>query len=345
MFLFQTTPASPGRTYFAVCYMISEWKCMVVTFRRCTPQLNECLLAESRRGKRLVVVIDEAQNLPDSALELLRMLSNFETPREKLMQIVLAGQPQLAEKLASPNLVQLRQRISIVARLKAFNFEETSLYVGHRLLIAGYDFRATFFTPRAGAMIAEHSEGIPRNINNICFNALSLGCALKRKPIEEEIYREVLDDLDLGSEDLGSENEMAMTIHEPRRSAPKAPTVLRRRWYENSRPGMAIEMRYGGDAFVMLMWPIGLGQRDTKVFASQTSPAAATNAAQSSSRILSVSPSALDSQAQTTAAKKSPAPKSPTPETGRSKLTVGPARSLQLGPHDPWNHPLERLAS
>ena len=183
-------------------------------------QLNECLLTESRRGKRLVVVIDEAQNLSDSVLELLRMLSNFETPYEKLMQIILAGQPQLAEKLASPNLVQLRQRISIVARLKTFTLQETNLYVGHRLLVAGYDFRALLFTPRAGAMIAEHSEGIPRNINNICFNALSLGCALKRKPIDEEIIREVLDDLD-----VGSENKMEATIREPRKSTPKASTA------------------------------------------------------------------------------------------------------------------------
>src|ERR1022692_4403798 len=111
--------------------------------------------------------MDEAQNLSDSALELLRMLSNFETPREKLMQIILSGQPQLAEKLASPNLVQLRQRISIVARLKPFTLQETNGYVGHRLGVAGYDFRASLFTPRAGAMIAEHSGGIPRNINNI----------------------------------------------------------------------------------------------------------------------------------------------------------------------------------
>src|SRR4029077_18791569 len=80
-------------------------------------RLNEHVVEESRRGKRLVVVVDEAQNLADPVLELLRMLSNFERPGEKLMQIILAGQPQLADKLASPSLVQLRQRISIIARL------------------------------------------------------------------------------------------------------------------------------------------------------------------------------------------------------------------------------------
>jgi type II secretory pathway predicted ATPase ExeA len=162
-------------------------------------RLNEHVLAESRRGRRLVVVIDEAQNLTDSALELLRMLSNFERPGEKLMQIILAGQPQLADKLASPDLVQLRQRISIVARLKPFELEDVNLYVGHRLRVAGYDFARPLFTPGAGALIAKHCEGIPRNINNLCFNALSLGYALKRKPIDEAVIQEVIDDLDLSS--------------------------------------------------------------------------------------------------------------------------------------------------
>jgi general secretion pathway protein A len=277
-------------------------------------QLNECLLTESRRGTQLVVVIDEAQNLSDSALELLRMLSNFETPHQKLMQIILAGQPQLAEKLASPNLVQLRQRISIIARLKPFAFQETNGYVGHRLHVAGYDFRTKLFTPRAGAMIAEHSEGIPRNINNICFNAMSLGCALQRKPIDEEIIREVLDDLD-----LVSENGTAMTIHQPRKSAPKGSTAVANAGMRTHGRVWLSRCATVAMLLLMLMWPIGIGQRDTTVFASQTAPAAATNAAQSSLWILSVSPSAPDSQVRNLAASKnSPAPKSPAPETGRS---------------------------
>ena len=89
-------------------------------------KLNEILAEQSRSGKRVVVVIDEAQNLDDSVLELVRMLSNFETSREKLIQIILSGQPQLAEKIASPELVQLRQRVSIFARLKPFSAEDTA---------------------------------------------------------------------------------------------------------------------------------------------------------------------------------------------------------------------------
>jgi general secretion pathway protein A len=160
-------------------------------------QLNDLLLAEAGRGRKVVVVIDEAQNLDDSALEVVRLLSNFETSSDKLLQIILAGQHQLREKLASPRLLQLRQRMSIIARLEPFSAEETQLYIAHRLRVAGYGFSAPLFTPEAEALIATYSEGIPRNINNICFNALSLGRVLKQKTIQKDVIREVLDDLDL----------------------------------------------------------------------------------------------------------------------------------------------------
>jgi hypothetical protein len=160
-------------------------------------RLKEVLIEQARRGKRVVVVIDEAQNLDDSVLELVRMLSNFETPREKLIQIILSGQPQLAAKFASPALVQLRQRVSIFARLEPFSPEDTDRYIDHRLRTAGYDAGPPLFTKEARALITKCSEGIPRNINNLCFNALSLGCALKRETIDGDILREVVADLDL----------------------------------------------------------------------------------------------------------------------------------------------------
>ncbi len=162
-------------------------------------KLNEVVTEQSRSGKPLVIVIDEAQNLDDSVLELVRMLSNFETSREKLIQIVLSGQPQLADKLASSQFVQLRQRVSIFGFLKPFSPVETALYIEHRLQVAGYRVGAPLFTRGALAMIAEHSEGVPRNINNLCFNAMSLGCALKQRTIDREIVREVIADLDLES--------------------------------------------------------------------------------------------------------------------------------------------------
>lgn len=160
-------------------------------------KLNEILTEYAHRGERLVVVIDETQNLDDSVLEMVRMLSNFETQQQKLMQIILSGQPQLAQKLRSPNLLQLRQRISIIAHLEAFSYEETREYVEHRLGVAGYESDRPLFTRDAMNLIAQHSEGIPRNINTLCFNALSIGCALKRKTVDADIVREVISDLDL----------------------------------------------------------------------------------------------------------------------------------------------------
>lgn len=161
-------------------------------------RLKDLLTEQYRLGKRVVVVVDEAQNLDDSVLELIRMLSNFETARDKLIQIILSGQPQLAENIGSPELLQLRQRISIFARLMPFTPDETAHYIRHRLRVAGYNSDMPLFTRDALTLIAEASEGIPRNINNLCFNALSLGCALQQKPIDRDVLRQVVTDLDVG---------------------------------------------------------------------------------------------------------------------------------------------------
>lgn len=160
-------------------------------------KLNEYLLHESLRGRHLVVVLDEAQNLGADTLEAVRMLSNFETADRKLVHVVLAGQPRLAETLALGNLVQLRQRVSIVARLNPFDREETKQYIDHRLRVAGLPAEERLFTECAYAKIAEYSCGVPRNINNLCFNAMSLGCALKHRTLDRSIVQEAIDDLDL----------------------------------------------------------------------------------------------------------------------------------------------------
>ncbi len=160
-------------------------------------QLNEVLVAQSANGKRLVVAIDEAQNLSEPVLETVRMLSNFETPRQKLIQIILSGQPQLEKTLASPQMLQLRQRISIVARLEPLSGQETRAYIQHRLEISGNHSIEGFFSEPALTLIARYSEGIPRNINNICFNALSLGRALQRRTVDSKVIEEVRADLGL----------------------------------------------------------------------------------------------------------------------------------------------------
>lgn len=158
-------------------------------------QLNEFLVNLNATGKRLVVAIDEAQNLSESVLEAVRMLSNFETPRQKLIQFILSGQPQLETRLALPQMLQLRQRISIFAHLEALSEKEVAGYIQHRLRLAGDASLNPIFSASAVALIARHSEGIPRNINNICFNAMSLACALKRRMIGSTLIEEVLKDL------------------------------------------------------------------------------------------------------------------------------------------------------
>src|SRR6266567_1948505 len=157
---------------------------------------NQCLLQEARAGRRFIVVVDEAQNCHPSVLETIRLLSDFETPRAKLLQIVLAGQPELADMLARPSLGQLRQRISVLSTLDPLPLEEVEHFIEYRLRMAGYA-GAPLFTPQARKMIAQTSSGIPRNINNLCFNALSIGCALQQKTIDVDILSEVTSDFDI----------------------------------------------------------------------------------------------------------------------------------------------------
>jgi type II secretory pathway predicted ATPase ExeA len=161
-------------------------------------KLNRLLFSEMLAGRRFVLVVDEAQNLDGSVLETIRLLTNFETPHAKLLQIVLAGQPQLAEKLAQPNLAQLRQRIAVLSRLEPLSTAETAAYIGHRLRVAGHS-DGTIFEPDAAALIADCSEGIPRSINNLCFNALWLGFTRKCKALGVQIVSEAVASLDLAS--------------------------------------------------------------------------------------------------------------------------------------------------
>ena len=173
--------------------------------------LNSVLLANARKGRRVVLVIDEAQNLRDSVLETVRLLSDFETPQSKLLQIVLSGQPQLADKLSQPGLTQLRQRISVIGRLHPFTRVETMVYLEYRLCRAGYSGPA-LFSYDAIDMIAANSKGVPRTINNLCFNALTLGFAKRQKQIDAATVCEVMADLDL--EGLSTHRSLAPELSE-----------------------------------------------------------------------------------------------------------------------------------
>jgi type II secretory pathway predicted ATPase ExeA len=165
-------------------------------FVRMHSELNEFLFRESLAGRPVVVFIDEAQNLTDTVLETVRLLSDFESAEKKLLQIVLAGQPELVKRLSCPGLAQLRQRIAVEARLEALPAAEVIHYINHRLQVAGHQ-GGELFTAGALGLIAERSLGIPRLINNLCFNALSLGCAMQRKQITSEVVRKAAMDLSL----------------------------------------------------------------------------------------------------------------------------------------------------
>jgi len=197
VFLFQTQCDSRG--FFR--YLLSELgveSLVGMDLVAMHNKLNEILFQEMLEGRRFVLVVDEAQNLHDSVLETIRLLSDFETSHTKLLEIVLAGQPQLAAKLARPNLSQLRQRIAVLAKLEPLSAAETARYIEHRLRVAGYT-GGFLFAPDALALIAERSQGIPRNINNICFSALMLGHSRGRKTIGSDIVQEVVAKLDLES--------------------------------------------------------------------------------------------------------------------------------------------------
>jgi general secretion pathway protein A len=193
-FLFQTQCDS--REFMR--FLLAEIGCETYEqdFVRMHDEFNKFLLQEARAGRRFIIVVDEAQNLDPSVLETIRLLSDFETPKAKLLQIILVGQPELADKLASRKLLQLRQRISVLSGLSPLSIEETRAYIDHRLRIAGYS-GDPLFTPEAMQLVAQFTEGIPRNINNLCFSALSLGCALGQKLIEISVVEEVISDMDI----------------------------------------------------------------------------------------------------------------------------------------------------
>jgi len=148
--------------------------------------LNDLLFTEMLAGKRFVLMVDEAQNLNDELLETIRLLSNFETPHSKLLQIVLAGQPQLEEKLRRPHLAQLLQRINVIEHLQALTPPETVGYINHRLKVAGHLHQA-LFDQQALALVALLSQGVPRNINKLCYRALLEAYALKRPRVTPEM--------------------------------------------------------------------------------------------------------------------------------------------------------------
>lgn len=162
--------------------------------------LNHYLIEKLAANERVLLIVDEAQNLSAEMLEEIRLLSNLETPTSKLIQIMLVGQPELQALIDRPELRQLRQRIALRHRLRPFDEVEIVEYVNGRLAKAGYTGRG-IFNKRAMKELFRVTEGVPRLINNVCDGALLLGYARQQPTLGADAIREVAHDLGLVGKD------------------------------------------------------------------------------------------------------------------------------------------------
>ena len=155
-------------------------------------ELGEFLISRGSKKLTTVLVVDEAHLLSEEILEEIRLLSNLETADDKLLQIVLVGQPELDEKLDSPGLRQLKQRIALRAQLAPLDQDETRDYIEKRLQIAGSPLQGDpIFPEEAVAMVYRHSQGLPRLINTICENSLIASYARQSRSVASEIINDV----------------------------------------------------------------------------------------------------------------------------------------------------------
>ena len=159
--------------------------------------LNDFLLQKYRDGQNAALIIDEAQNLSLEVLEGIRLLSNFETTKDKILQIVLVGQPELTERLNTPQLRQLKQRVTLRHHLRTFTLAESQQYIACRVKRAAGN--PGIFLPRTIEAIHQYSGGIPRLINVLCDNAMVSAYALDRRVIEPLMVQEVAEDLHLAT--------------------------------------------------------------------------------------------------------------------------------------------------
>ncbi|HEY2918489.1 MAG TPA: AAA family ATPase [Candidatus Binatia bacterium] len=178
--------------------------------------LNEFLLEKYREGENAALIIDEAQNLSAEVLESIRLLSNFETTKDKLLQILLVGQPELNERLNTPQLRQLKQRITLRHHLRPLSLQECQEYIATRLKHAGGN--PSLFAPKAVEGIHRYSGGIPRLINVLCDNAMINAYALDHKQIDPLLIQEAADDLA-----LSVAATRAPAMHSAIRIEPRAP--------------------------------------------------------------------------------------------------------------------------
>ncbi len=186
-------------------------------------ELSNHLIARHQKKLTTVLVVDEAHHLPVEVLEEIRLLTNLETAQEKLLQILLVGQPELDEKLDSMELRQLKQRIALRSLLEPLNLEETRGYIQRRLQLAGANSYATILFPAETiAKVYRHSRGIPRLINTVCENALITAFARQVQIVTPDVIEEVAADFRLNV--VRSAAAVAKPEREPRPRAPQAAT-------------------------------------------------------------------------------------------------------------------------
>jgi general secretion pathway protein A len=204
-------------------------------------RLNKFLLEELGKGRNVALLIDEAQDLDYSVLEDLRLLSNLETAKEKILQIVLSGQPELGQKLGNPGLRQLRQRVAVNCRLLPLTRDELTEYIQSRLTAAGAA-DPKLFTRDAEERVFEISTGIPRLVNIVCDNALVIGYALGKKRIGADVVNEAAADL------------LSMDARDPATDVTEVPAPV---VVENTARGRSIS-QLGVIAVVVVALVIGL---------------------------------------------------------------------------------------
>jgi general secretion pathway protein A len=163
--------------------------------------LNRFLIERRREGQNAVLILDEAQNLSPATLEQVRLLSNFETPTCKLLQILMVGQPELRPKLDRPELRQLRQRIGVRCAIGPLTAEETGEYIRSRIRVAGgRDVR--LFTPAAVGRVAQYSGGVPRLINMVCDHCLLIGYSEQTRRVDRDIVERAIEEMESGRRPL-----------------------------------------------------------------------------------------------------------------------------------------------
>jgi general secretion pathway protein A len=177
-------------------------------------ELERTLLERKECGEVMALVVDEAQRMSDELLEEIRLLANIETDTSKLLPLVLAGQPELADRLNENSLRQLKQRVALRCDLPPLTLSEAAAYIAFRIRTAGGE-AARLFTREAVALIHESSGGIPRVVSVICDNALLSGFALGRKPVGSDIVGEVVRDFDIGAAAKDTEEKPAASDSEP----------------------------------------------------------------------------------------------------------------------------------